>query len=400
VDDGGADDYFLDCSVCKKRGLNLDPNSRLVACDNCDRWEHVVCHRKADEKAGRPKRDWDNDPFLCEDCEGLEESVVLPSAPKRERSEKQKAGAKKGAEKRKAKAAADRAKKAATNPKPKPVAVSETVSKLAPASSASPAPNGNKPASPMIISQQQGPSGMHLAQPAQRSPAMQLQAPASASFQQVPPAARSPYHPGGPVHSPSLAPYANMPSPSLQPHPQQYVQQPYQQNQYPGQQMMQQQAISLPQRQPSQGIPSPHYMPQQQQQPPVQYAMQQQPAFPGNTPGYQGNFSTQGVAYSGGPSPQMYAQQGIPHAYAGGLNPMQQQQLQPQGGYQAGYPNFAHAGTPTSAFAQQQMPPGNFGQPQQHRQQQQQNQSYMQAGMGMGGPLQNPSQQRSSQGPQ
>lgn len=116
----GADDYFLDCSVCKKRGVNLDPNSKLVACDNCDRWEHVVCHRKAAEKAGLPKRDFDNEDFLCEDCEDLEDSVILPSAPKRERSDKQKAGAKKGAEKRKAKAAAARAKKTAATGGPAP----------------------------------------------------------------------------------------------------------------------------------------------------------------------------------------------------------------------------------------------------------------------------------------
>ena len=85
--------------------MNLDYNAQLVQCDSCDRWEHMVCHRKADAAAGRPKRDFANEDFLCEDCEEIGTSVkILPAAPRRERSEKQLAGAMKGAAKRKARA--------------------------------------------------------------------------------------------------------------------------------------------------------------------------------------------------------------------------------------------------------------------------------------------------------
>jgi len=31
-------DYRLDCSVCRRRGMNLDANQKLVGCDMCDRW--------------------------------------------------------------------------------------------------------------------------------------------------------------------------------------------------------------------------------------------------------------------------------------------------------------------------------------------------------------------------
>lgn len=406
VDDGGAEDYFLDCSVCKKRGLNLDPNSRLVACDNCDRWEHVVCHRKADEKAGRPKRDWDNDPFLCEDCEGLEESVILPSAPKRERSEKQKAGARKGAEKRKAKAAAERAKKAASKPAPKSAKPSTAAG--APGSSASPAPSGSKPATPISAGQPQMQQRMQMAQQqalaSHPSPMQQMQPqqPGS-SFQQIPPALQSPYHSSATVHSPSMGPYANIPSPSLQPYPQQRPSQSFQPGHFQGQQMQ----SNMQPRQPGAGMPSTHLLPQQQSQP--QYAMQQH-AFAGHPQAFQGNFAPQGTyADASGPPPPMYAQQSPQIAYGGAVNPMQQQQQQmQQRGYQASYPNFGHAGSPASAYAQSQQSPQTMAgftapppqqQPQQHQMQQHQQQHLMQGSLGMG-QMQPQSHLHPSPGPQ
>ena len=105
-------DYRLDCSICRRRGMNLDSNQRLVQCDYCDRWEHVKCHRQAAQKAGLPKPDYNNEPFVCEDCQVMKDEsiIVTASAPKRERSEKQMEGARRGAEKRRAKAAAKRAK--------------------------------------------------------------------------------------------------------------------------------------------------------------------------------------------------------------------------------------------------------------------------------------------------
>lgn len=410
-----SEDYFLDCSVCKKRGLNLDPNSRLVACDVCDRWEHVVCHRKQDEKEGRPKRDWENDPFLCEDCEGLEDSVILPSAPKRERSEKQKLGAKKGAEKRKAKSAAERAKKsagkaAASPPVPKGTKASASkATSVAPPSSASPAPNGRStPATGMPTSrnsqpQPQGAPGLQVPQQVQRNPSMPMQQmqqpmPSPMYHQQQHQPSHSPYHPGAPMQSPSMTPYANMPSPSLQPQLQQYPSQQY----APGQFQSQQTQSGMPMRPPSQALPgqpmpSPHYMPQQQGQLP-QYAMQQQQhAFQAGPSGFQGNFAPppQQGNFAGAPSPQMYAQQqnNMQSMYRGGMSPTQQQQPG-QGAYQPGYPVASYpygTGAPSSAFVQQQVP---------HNMQQQQQQPFTHLGGGMNHLPNQGHQQPPSRGPQ
>lgn len=86
-----------------------------MQCDTCDRWEHIACHREADKKAGRPRRNFDVEDFHCEDCEGVGHSAikVIPKASKRERSEAQKVGAAKGAEKRKAKMEERRLERAA-----------------------------------------------------------------------------------------------------------------------------------------------------------------------------------------------------------------------------------------------------------------------------------------------
>lgn len=342
VYDDGAEDYFLDCSVCKKRGLNLDPNSRLVACDNCDRWEHVVCHRKADERAGRPKRDWENDPFLCEDCEGLEESVILPSAPKRERSEKQKAGAKKGAEKRKAKAAAERAKKTAANPKPKPKPAAKGIARTtAPAAAPAVLSNGSNPTSHATLNQGQGPSAIQAPSQSQRSPALQMNTQAVGNYQQISQPSRSPYQPP-PPHQPS---FASGPSPSLQPQSQQYPPQFQPQNQ---QYQAHQQGMQPQQMQ--QSTHSQHYLPQQPQNP--HYAMQPQHAFQGGVPAYQGNFAPRN-AFAGSSAPQMYGQQGA-------FMPNTGVQQHGPSGYQSGYANFA----------QQHMPQGNLAVPQQHQHQQ------------------------------
>jgi hypothetical protein len=372
-----SEDYFLDCSVCKKRGLNLDPNSRLVACDVCDRWEHVVCHRKQDEKEGRPKRDWENDPFLCEDCEGLETSVILPSAPKRERSDKQKAGAKKGAEKRKAKAAAERAKKAAAkaaaDPQPKPVKSTTFVPK-APQSQASPVAvpvmngsNSQTHSVPPLPAQQQQQQLHRASHPSHPSPTLQVMQPhqAGAAFQQVPQPSRSPYNPGTPSHSP----YAAIQSPSLQPQMQaqgqQYPSAAYQQ---PGHFQGQPVPQNIQMHHAGQSLPSARYMPQP---PPAPQYVGHQQGYPSNGANFQGGFAAQN-AYPGAPSPQMYSQQGIQNAYRSGGPPMQSSHQPPQSNYQPGYPSYPYnSGPPTPSFAPQQQVQHNVY-PGQHQMPQQQ----------------------------
>ena len=109
----------------------------------CDRWEHVVCHRKAAEKAGLPKPDFENEDFVCEDCQMIDDSVIVPAAPKRARSDKQLAGAIKGAEKRKAKFEARRKEKAKTQ-KQQAGAVAEAASPSVAGSAQSPPSSSTK----------------------------------------------------------------------------------------------------------------------------------------------------------------------------------------------------------------------------------------------------------------
>jgi PHD-finger len=40
----------------------------LLCCGKCSKWQHIACHDLADRKAGRPKRDWDSEEFVCRTC--------------------------------------------------------------------------------------------------------------------------------------------------------------------------------------------------------------------------------------------------------------------------------------------------------------------------------------------
>jgi hypothetical protein len=46
-----------------------DDGSPLLCCGKCSRWQHIACHDSADRKAGRPKRDWDKEEFICRACQ-------------------------------------------------------------------------------------------------------------------------------------------------------------------------------------------------------------------------------------------------------------------------------------------------------------------------------------------
>lgn len=358
---GGAEDYFLDCSVCKKRGVNLDANSQLVACDNCDRWEHVRCHHKADERAGRPKRDFDTEDFLCEDCEEIDTSVVLPSAPKRERSEKEKQGAKKGAAKRKAKAAADRAKKAAAaaaasgsgvGPKSGPARQHASIADVPPSQPT--IANGTAATSNKAIDAR---NGAHPSSLTNQAATYQPAQPASIHGQFVghslggpTPSAQAPFHmPSPSLQSPSLAPQQGMRSPSFQPMPgpsgvqysaalPQYQQQvlpphlqQYSQAMYPqGRQMQLQSGTHMQGQQPGQQWPPQHH------------------AFPPQAPQTGGMFAQYAYHNQPGMSAPQYHHQNPSSMQAPG-NIGFTQAMQPSAGYPA---HLTHA-NPNAA-------PGHF----------------------------------------
>ena len=85
-----GEDWMLDCEICHRSGVNKvngcakfsrghgfahtwklqDDGSPLLCCGKCARWQHIACHDSADRKAGRPKRDWDKEEFICRACQG------------------------------------------------------------------------------------------------------------------------------------------------------------------------------------------------------------------------------------------------------------------------------------------------------------------------------------------
>lgn len=84
-----GEDWMLDCEICHRSGINKvngcaqfpqrydfahtwklqDDGSPLLCCGKCSKWQHITCHDLADRKAGRPKRDWDKEEFICRDCQ-------------------------------------------------------------------------------------------------------------------------------------------------------------------------------------------------------------------------------------------------------------------------------------------------------------------------------------------
>ncbi|EIW84183.1 hypothetical protein CONPUDRAFT_163372 [Coniophora puteana RWD-64-598 SS2] len=63
-----GEDWELDCEICQRRGMNQDDNTPLMCCGSCSRWQHIICHDRRDAHAGRPRRDWDKEDFVCEKC--------------------------------------------------------------------------------------------------------------------------------------------------------------------------------------------------------------------------------------------------------------------------------------------------------------------------------------------
>jgi hypothetical protein len=40
----------------------------MMCCGKCSKWQHIPCHDNADSQAGRPKRNWDTEDFICRKC--------------------------------------------------------------------------------------------------------------------------------------------------------------------------------------------------------------------------------------------------------------------------------------------------------------------------------------------
>jgi hypothetical protein len=54
-----------------------DDGSPLLCCGKCSKWQHIACHDLADRKAGRPKRDWDAEEFVCCVCQRRSSSIAV-----------------------------------------------------------------------------------------------------------------------------------------------------------------------------------------------------------------------------------------------------------------------------------------------------------------------------------
>ena len=85
-----GEDWVLDCEICHRAGVNKvngcatlpqgrgfahawkpqDDGSPLLCCGKCSKWQHIACHDLADRQAGRPKRNWDTEEFICRACQG------------------------------------------------------------------------------------------------------------------------------------------------------------------------------------------------------------------------------------------------------------------------------------------------------------------------------------------
>lgn len=40
----------------------------MMSCGMCSKWQHIHCHDRADQAAGRPRRNWDSVDFICRRC--------------------------------------------------------------------------------------------------------------------------------------------------------------------------------------------------------------------------------------------------------------------------------------------------------------------------------------------
>ncbi|KAF8838603.1 hypothetical protein BDN67DRAFT_933524 [Paxillus ammoniavirescens] len=63
-----AENWELDCEICGRRGFNQDDGVPIMCCGTCAKWQHIMCHDKQDAMVNRPKRNWDAEDFVCQQC--------------------------------------------------------------------------------------------------------------------------------------------------------------------------------------------------------------------------------------------------------------------------------------------------------------------------------------------
>ena len=46
-----------------------DDGSEVISCDQCEDWQHLECHHRADLDSGRPNVDYSTVDFICAKCQ-------------------------------------------------------------------------------------------------------------------------------------------------------------------------------------------------------------------------------------------------------------------------------------------------------------------------------------------
>lgn len=52
----------------------------MMSCGLCSKWQHIACHDRADQQAGRSRRNWDVVEFFCLKCRAHRAGVTFPKA--------------------------------------------------------------------------------------------------------------------------------------------------------------------------------------------------------------------------------------------------------------------------------------------------------------------------------
>jgi len=85
-------DWILDCEICKIYGQNMDDGLPMVSCGSCNKWQHITCHDVADQRLGRPKRNWNLGQFFCRRCQAERNRSMLQASQYAAATYAQKAG--------------------------------------------------------------------------------------------------------------------------------------------------------------------------------------------------------------------------------------------------------------------------------------------------------------------
>ena len=57
---------LLNVAICCS--IHQDDGTPMMSCGRCSKWQHIFCHDRADQAAGRPRRNWDSVDFICKSC--------------------------------------------------------------------------------------------------------------------------------------------------------------------------------------------------------------------------------------------------------------------------------------------------------------------------------------------